>query len=101
MNLQLTPEQFVALYELISEASFSSKSRKRDCLIQLRERLSETIQDSLEKIHQFQNAEKHSFWVKNEEKKISRLNEDLARLKNEKIDFSYPSDDGLYFPHET
>jgi len=98
MNLQLTPEQLVALYELISEASFSSKSEKRDCFIQLRQKLSETIQGSLEKVYQSQNAEKLSSWVKNEEKKISQLNEDLSKLKNEKINFTYSSDDGLYFP---
>lgn len=98
MNLQLTPEQFVALYELISDATFSSKVTKRDCLIQLRQKLSETIQDSLEQIYQSQNKENLSIWVKNEEKKILQLNEDLSRIKNQKINFEYPSDDGLHFP---
>jgi len=98
MNLQLTPEQFVILYELISEATFSAKNSKRDCLVQLRQKLSETIQDSLEQIYQFQNKENLSIWVRNEEKKISQLNEDLSRIKSQKVSFEYPSDDGLHFP---
>jgi uncharacterized protein YcfL len=99
MNLQLTPEQFVVLYELVSSASFSSNaSSKRESLVQIREKLSETIQDSLEKLYQNQNKEKLSTWVKNEEKKISQLTQDLSKLKNQKFDFSYPSDDGLHFP---
>lgn len=101
MNLQLTPEQFVALYELVSEASFAVKTTKRDCLIQLREKLSGTIQESLEKVHQVQNKEKLSIWVKKEQEKLDKMNQDLENIKKETLNVKYPSDDGLHFPPES
>lgn len=100
MNLQLTPEQLVAVYELVSEASFAVKTIKRDCLIQLREKLSETIQESLEKVHQVQNKEKLSVWVKKEQEKLDKMNQDLENIKRDPLNAKYPSDDGLHFPPE-
>jgi glycogen synthase len=101
MNLQLTPEQFVALYELVSEASFAVKTTKRDCFIQLREKLSGTIQESLEKVHQIQNKQKLSIWVKKEQEKLDKMNQDLENIKKETLNVKYSSDDGLHFPSES
>jgi len=98
MNLQLNPEQLVTLYELISEASFS-KTANKDCLIQLRKKLSGMILESLEKIYQSQNKQKHSIWENREQEKLRKLNLDLEKIK-EVSDPKYPSDDGLYFPPE-
>ena len=90
MNLQLTPEQFVALYELVSEASFAVKTTKRDCLIQLREKLSGTIQESLEKVHQVQNKEKLSnlkkeWYLKNKDKVIERVKKNYEHNKEQRL----------------
>lgn len=98
MNLHLTPEQFIVLYELIISASLTSNKNEDylNCLAQIKEKLSSIMQKKLESDYKFQQKEKLSVWVKNEEKKINQLSEDLLDLKKNK-NFTYQQiDDGLY-----
>jgi len=101
MNLQLNPNQLLALYELVVHTtSTSSDSKKKSTFIELKEKLHDVISNSLNQANDEKNKEKLSAWLGKEEQKINQLNDELSKLRQTRIDRSKEPDDGLYFPPE-
>ena len=101
MNLQLTPEQALAIYELIIATTVNAP--KKDFVVRLEEvkcKLQITMTEALCAVCSSSNKGKFDSWIKNEQDKISKLNFQLEKLKCSSTDISTfsCSDDGLHFP---
>jgi hypothetical protein len=101
MNLQLNPQQALALYELIIAATASSpKSELSDRLGEVKIKLQSSVVEALDAIYSTSNKDKFSSWIKKEQDKISQLNSQLEKLKTSSgyASGSLEPDDGLHFP---
>jgi hypothetical protein len=101
MNLQLNPEQALALYELIVASTASSpKSELSDRLVEVKLKLQSSVVGALDAIYSTSNKDKFSSWVKKEQEKISDLSSQLENLKTYPVyaSGSKDPDDGLHFP---
>lgn len=101
MNLELNPEQALAIYELIIAATLNAP--KKDFVVRLEEvkcKLQLIMTDALCAAYSSSNKDKFNSWIKNEQDKISKLNSQLEKLKCSSTDIStfLSSDDGLHFP---
>lgn len=106
MNLQLNPEQALALYELIvATTSSSPKSDFSDKLNEVKSKLQTSVVEALDAIYSASNKDKFCTWIKQEQDKISQLNSQLEKLKTSAMSHSLTTssgslepDDGLHFP---
>ena len=101
MNLQLNPQQALALYELIVTTTVSSpKSELSDRLVEVKIKLQSSVVEALDTIYSTVNKNKFSSWAKKEQGKISQLNSQLEKLKTSSgyASGSLEPDDGLHFP---
>jgi uncharacterized iron-regulated protein len=102
MKVDLTPEQFLALYDALS---YQINSTDPDTpgwngVNEIRLQLNESILKSLHSVNVVQNQPKFVAWAEKEQQKIDKLKDDLNSLKvhnfHEKHD-----DDGLSVPPVT
>ena len=101
MNLQLNPEQALALYELIIASTAATP--KKDIIIKLDEvknKIQILIAESLNTVYSSKNDANFSTWSKYEKSKISLLNEELEKIKSSQknIELHSSNDDGLAYP---
>lgn len=94
MNLQLTPEQALAIYELIIATTVNAP--KKDFVVRLEEvkcKLQVTMTEALCAVCSSSNKGKFDSWIKNEQDKISKL-----KCSSTDISTFLCSDDALHFP---
>jgi len=92
MNIQLNPEQFLAVYSsLLTNASIEAK--------EIKSKMDSVLLDALSTIDDSTNQNKFAHWMKKEKEKVTALNDELQTIKNSTVNFSQP-DDGLYTRQE-
>lgn len=96
MNLSLTPEQFLALYNSLSYHLDSSSPEDHigwSEVNKIRDLMSESIVESLRRFDSTQNMLKYEAWASREQSRIESLKNELQNLKVHNV--SEP-DDGLF-----
>lgn len=88
MILNLNPEQFLLVYNRISD---NSNLTAQD----LKSKMDAMLLEALSSIDDVKLKSKFSTWIKQEKEKVDHLE---SELKNIKVNSTTVSDDGLYFP---
>jgi hypothetical protein len=84
MNLNLTPQQFLAIYDSLSSDATSSKEVKH--------KMNSMLLDALSIVDDSKNQNKFGNWIKQEKEKVEGLQTELKSIRNPAFD------DGLLFP---
>ena len=95
MNLNLTPQQFLALYNSLSYQldSTSSDTPGWGPVNQIRNAMNDVILDSLTSSETSRVQEKYGVWLEREQNKINHLKKELEDLKIHRVP---EPDDGLF-----
>ena len=97
MKLDLTPEQFLALYDALS---YQVNSTEPDTpgwngVNEIRLQMNQSILESLRSANVVQNQPKFVAWAEKEQQKIDQLKDDLKTLQIHRINHADDVDDGL------
>jgi len=102
MKLDLTPEQFLALYDALSYQVNSTESDTPgwNGVNEIRLQMNQSILESLRSANVVQNQPKFVAWAEKEQQKIDKLKDDLNSLKVHNFSEKH-DDDGLFVPPVT
>jgi hypothetical protein len=97
MKLDLTPEQFLALYDALSYQVNSTESDTPgwNGVNEIRLQMNQSILESLRSANVVQNQPKFVAWAEKEQQKIDQLKDDLKTLQIHRINHADDVDDGL------
>ena len=108
MNLQLSPQQLLSLYELtVSSLSSQMDAETNASLKEVRQKLHDSILGVLDEVYSTKNETTFSNWSKREQNRIASLTDDLKKIKvtssqikplHSEEDNETHNDDGLIYP---